>query len=528
MKPVKRMKKLKKILCVLIAALTVVAAFSSCSKEITGKPSTDEIDDSVMLKLPVSKTDSFNPFYTSTDFNSRLMKLIYDSLITVEKDLSCKNLIASDIKAEGKSIRVTIRDNVYFSDGSVVKADDVVYSFSKASESDNFSVKLSGFQSAVKSGDNCVVFTLTQEDIYAVNCLDFPIVKGPETKGKNKKTSADEEYYDEEDEDEINSVPIGSGRYKYEDNSYNTLIFNERWMGEELPGVMRIQLVNLIDLSSAVASMETGNISFLFQDLSSGIYNRVNAKTTDVLMTNLVFLGLNSNSKALSKQAVRQAINLLLDRRSIVEKSFLGYAKEALTPFYPDWKELKNLFLDKTEEEESIYEASQLLDGAGYSEKDSLSMRKSDEMKLTLAVNGDNAYKLSTAEVIADCLKRAGIKVNIEKLKFDDFTQALQSVDYDMYIGEVKLPCNMSLQSFFTQEGDVSYGIDLEKSIVKSYNDFRSGKISMQKFTDYFNVYLPFIPLCYRMGVAAYTNEIKYSEECNQSDVYAGIYSWKY
>ena len=521
------MKKAKRFICIFLSIILVVMTFSSCGKD-KGEKSSDEIDDSVMIKLPVSKSDSFNPYKSETEFNNEVMSLLYDGLVKLNSDLSVTNVIASSAEVSGKSVIVELKDEIYFSNGTKLTSSDVTYSFNQAKESENYDKKLSNFKTCVNSGNNGVTFELEESDIYAVNCLDFPIVQRPADE-KNEKKKDDEYVYEEEEESfEDEKIVIGSGRYRFEDESKNTLIMNEYWYGEELPKVRRIELVNLLDIGAAVSSMETGNISYLFQDLSSGIFNRVNAKTTPILMTNLVFLGINSYSTALAKPEVRQAVSLVIDKDKIVENSFLSYAVVAETPFYPLWNELKKVHLEQRNTEEDKYEAEILLDKAGYEEKTALGMRSSEEIHLKLLVNSDNAYKVSAADEIALNLKNIGITVEVSKLPWDEYVYALQSVDYDIYIGEVKLSNNMSLMSFFEEEGAVSYGINSSSEVIDKYKSMRAGQISLQRFIDYFNVSVPFVPLCYRTGIATYTNEISYETEGTQSDLYAGIYTWEY
>lgn len=513
---------MKKALCLLISLVILLTGLSSCKKG--GKdPETDNIDDSVSIKLPVSFVDSFDPYLCETSFNSQITLLLYDGLIKIEDDLTYKNALASGINVGKGEISVTVRNDAYFSDGTRVTARDVTASFEKAKDSELYSSRLSNFESAVSSGDNVVVFKTVREDVYCVNCLDFPILKF-ETKKAESEDGADTV---EAVGDELGNI-IGSGRYKFDSTVADTLTLNEYWYGEELPKIRRIKLVNLIDAGDAVDSMETGNVSFLFQDLSSGVFNRVNAQTSEILMTNLVFLGINAFSKCLTKPEVRQAINLVISKDSIAENAFLGYAKAAKTPFYPSWNKLAEIYFDETDEKEDLYEANRLLDSAGYAETNEIGMRSSSDTTLKLLVNSDNPYKSAAADEIAKSLKSIGLSVSVNKVDFETYKNELANVSYDLYIGEVKLPDDMSLEVFFGEDAGAAYGINKDTDIVEEYYNFRAGKVSLQRFADLFNVYLPFIPLCYRKGIASYTNELSYENEGTHSDVYAGIYTWKY
>ena len=144
-----------------------MTAFSSCNNDDDNR-SENNIDDSVFIKLPVSQVDSFDPYLCETDFNSKIGLLLFDGLIKIEEDLSYSYAVASEVKVNGNSIFVEIRDDAYFSDSTSVTSRDVVDSFRKAKESDAYSSKLSNIESATSSGDTGVVFTLGKSDVYSV------------------------------------------------------------------------------------------------------------------------------------------------------------------------------------------------------------------------------------------------------------------------------------------------------------------------------------------------------------------------
>lgn len=495
------MKKTMRFLCILLCAVIVLTSFTSCSISLGEiKSATAEIDDSNVLKLPVRNTDSLNPYLAITEYNLALSSLLFEGLVKVKEDFTTENAIALNVKTGPETVEVTINPAGVFSDSSRITAADVEYSYNLAKESDAFKKQLENFEEISASGDS-VTFKLKTPDKYAALCLDFPIVK---------QQAEDYEGY-----------VIGSGKYKIEND--DTLILNEKWRGKDLPKVRRIRLVNMLDTSSGPESVETGNISFYFQNMSSGNYIRKNVKTHATLMTNLVFLGINSFDETMKKPEVRQAVSLLMPKETIVEKSYLGYAQVAETPFLPTFKEVVNLRLP--EKNEAFNEATELLESAGYSRGNDVTK---DVMRIRLIVNDDNAFKVSAADNIATALKSVGIVAAVEKLPFEIFKQRLQDGEYELYIGEVKMTKNMSLYPFFSVTGGASYGIDMNSKIVTTYNDFLNGKVTLQRFVDYFEVAVPFEPICFRCGIEMYTNEVTVPEYGTVTDNFENIYSWYY
>lgn len=79
--------------------------------------------------------------------------------------VAAKNAIVS-----GNTVNVTLAET-YFSDGTVVTANDVAYSFKLAKSSPACAEKLKNFASVSISTANMLVFTLLKADPYALRAL---------------------------------------------------------------------------------------------------------------------------------------------------------------------------------------------------------------------------------------------------------------------------------------------------------------------------------------------------------------------
>ena len=84
----------------------------------------------------------------------------------------------------------------------------------------------------------------------------------------------------------------------------------------------------------------------------------------------------------------------------------------------------------------------------------------------------------------------------------------------------------MSLLPFFSQKGDVTYGINTDSATAGAYKDFRSGKADISTFIQVFSLEKPFIPLLFREGIAYYSRELTYEDTVNEYELFANIYSW--
>lgn len=461
------------------------------------------------LSLPYVKGDSLNPFTAKSLPNQMLSTVLYDSLYSVDATLSPQPLLAATGSVSGTQVRVALKSGLVFSDGSSLSASDVVYSFEKAAASPHYRAQLSNFSGAKAQGGE-IVFTLKTADPYALACLDFAVIK----RGSDSSETA---------------IPVGSGRYcAARGDSSVTLKANKVWSGGNTMKFASISLVDVPDSSSIIHSLEIGNVNFIFKDLSDGVYQRINANTTEFLMNNLVFLGIQSKNELLQNPKILQAMSLALAREEIASSAYQGHAAASAVPFRPDWNALKGLSTADVKQNKEA--AVKLLQEAGFDKTDFSGARTGGgkTLQFTLAVNQDNPFRLSAANMIATQLSAVGIQVTVSQLAWADYTKAVQGGSFDLYLGEVKLSSNMSLLPFFDESGAVKTGINQEGAAAASYRQMLTGAVSLQDFLNTFQENPAFLPVCFRKGVVARSRDVQGDLISHSGDVYANLQDWHF
>lgn len=492
---------MKKIVALLLAALLLTLTACSDSgfdgdENPTLVAPLGEDADVAQTKLVYSKIDSMNPFKAESAVNLRLMSLIYDGLFTLDSTYTPQKALAKGCAAGANMLNVTLDTSRKFSDGTGVTASDVIYSFKLAQTSPAYAERLANFKSVTSSNSATLVFNLEEADVYAQNCLTFPIIK----------RGSDEDY------------PVGSGRYVLvQKNGVHQLEANPL-KREFKPSITRIELIEIKNSDDIGSSLEIGNTCFSFNDLSGGSYSRVNASTVDVVMNNFVYLGINGGNELLSEPLVRRAINLCLERESIVTTAFQGHAAAAYSPFNPLWGALP---VEQTVFQPDFTAALELIAQSGVD----LAGKA-----LRLVVNSDNAFKSEAAELIIASLAKAGIIVDAVELPLEGFIEAVENEEFDLYIGEIRLTPDMNITELFSG-GACGAGVieEMQTASYERYLQLLAGDCELMDFINTYNSELPFIPLCYRSAAASYTNSLDYGNSiCCDSDVFSNIESWKF
>ena len=502
---------MKKALFLLLCLIVIFSSFVSCKKEEVIEPEAEttvieEEEKDFVVSLGYYSHESLNPFTTESRTNKNISTLLYDSLFKTESDYEAVGEIAQGYEFQDGDLLVHLKEDILFTDGSTLSAEDVVYSFNQAKSAPLYKASLKNFSSARAQTESTVLFTLYTPDIYAVSCLQFPVVK-----------YASLAY----------EAPVGSGRYILKGKDKPYLSANEDYSLDEILEQKRINLYDLNKSETPFYLLQIGELSFIYDDLTSdSLTYKINASTAEINLNNLVFLTFNKNSEILQDKNIREAVCLSVDKALLCGEIYDSLAVPAETPFNPSWYELESFV---PEEKDSAITPSSLLDKSGYIYEYDINEYRSKDfeyLKLSFLVSDSDEKKVSLAKKITNTLKKNGIDVSLSIIEKDKFTSALSEGDYDMYLGEVKLTEDMSLSSFFTEGQGLSYGIDTSCAASKAYFDFKAGKIDITTFAKVFDEYKPFLPICYKKGIAYYSRELRYEGTASENDIFSNIYSW--
>lgn len=523
------MKNSRKIISMLLA---LAAVFSLCACSENGKTDGSETTTLVQevipaaknsIILPIAHNDTLDPFKDISSVNRSLVTLLYDGLIYIDESFTPQSILLSSYTNSDKLMTVTLKSGMLFSDGSAITADDVVYSFDKAKASSYYSARLSDIKSATASGEK-ISFELYAPNTNALACLDFPIVK----KGTVQTLNSGDNLFDI-------VPPIGAGRYIISGTLPTaTLIPNPNCNRKESMSITSISLFEVNDSDGMAYGLQIGNYDYWYNDLSSGTYSRVNAGLSSVPTNNLVYIAFNDEKSIFTENAVRCAVSMLLDRNSISSQSFQGHAASAVVPFNPSWSAMKGITLS-TKSTANVDGAKAVLEKAGYTSINHYGYRCSNTKSLTctLTVCKDNGFKVAAAKQIKEQLAKLNFNVKITELSYKDYTKAIAEGDYEMYLGEIKVPANMNISQFFTPGSATNSAITLldenenEFTVCRDeYHALLTGTLAIADFCKLFESEMPFVPVCYRYGVEIYSRKLSSQTGGTCYDNFRNITGW--
>lgn len=498
----------------------------ACAKKPSGttpqKGENTVVNKRETITLLYSTSDSFNPYESITDQNRRITKLIFEPLVKIDDNFNAVLCLAKEVKTEGTVCTVTLR-SAQFSDGSILTADDVVYSFKAAKASKSlYASHLYEIKNAQAIDSNTVVFNLAKSDPYAENLLSFPIFKA----GSDKLT----------DEDSVKLVPIGCGRYIF--NSDKTeLVQNTKYYGK-LGDIVKIRLINAPDSESVAHYVEIGAADIYFNDISDGEIFRMSGQKYDINLNNLVYIGVNHAVGDLGSSLLRQAISSALNREAVCSNAYYNNAVPAKGFFNPAWQPVKSVQNIQTLPNSQI--TVENLEEIGYNNLDSegVRYRGGRSLRFSLLVNKENHSRVAAADLIAATLKEYGIKLTVIKVSFTEYQRRLKNSEFQLYLGEVNFTENMDISSLVVPGGSAAFGVKNSiPQVVEGetapltaagiVNAFYNGQAEITDVVSALQTEMPVIPVCYRTGVLFCKDGIKNVGGASQNDIFLKIDSYK-
>ena len=509
---------MRKAVC---AILCILLCFSfCCCKSENGKANEDAVnqgDTSLKneeINLLYFAGDSFNPYSASTKHNRELSHLLYDPLIKCDNSFNPTYCLAQNALLDGKVCTVTLK-SAYFTDGTPVTADDVVYSYNTAKKSETIYGSYFYEVASVSGNGNTVIFNLNCFDPYFLNLLDFPVIKAGSDGQKNS--------------DGVEIAPIGCGRYYVGEDS-SILLRNGNYHGK-IGEVGKINLINAPDDISATHYVEVGATEMYYADESVANIARMSGKRADVNTNNFVYIGINGAYGPLTSNLLRYAISAAIDRTEICHSAYFDNATPASGFFNPSISETSAVQSLKTVADTQI--TVENLNQIGYNNLDNgyYCNDSGKHIGLTLLVNSDNYSRVTAAKLIAKQCKTAGIEINVIERPYAEYASLLSSGNFQLYLGEIRVLPNFDLSGLVVAGGSAAYGLapasvdvstgqTLNAVCADMINKYKNGECLLSDLAGSFITEMPQIPVCYRNGMLFYTSRIESKVKPSASDIF--------
>lgn len=495
---------MQKRLCLILAVLLALALcgcndLPEISDPIPESGNTSVTDDSTPYRevaLAYSHDDTLNPFSATTEVNAQLTGLLYQGLIAIGEDMVPTVALAAEVEqTDDTHLTVTLQKGAVFSDGSAVTPSDVTASFKEAKKSERYRRLVQNVTTATVQKQT-VVFTLASADPNAVACLTFPVIKASTLTDKPGK------------------APVGTGLYVVESTKSGHRLKKNPQYTEYLP-YETVSLRHLPNRTARMHALNAGEISYCYDDLSEGDIPQVSGASCVVPMNALVYVGVNGAHPQLKEAKVRQALSLLMDRSAITETAYANRAVVTTAPFHPQWAKMEGL---SSTPKRNVDKAVTLLDEAG------CKPNRGKRLELELIYSTQRTDRAKVADAIRTQLEAGGVAVTLVPLTEEEYLKRLKTGKYDLYVAEIRLTADQSLRPLL-KGGEASYGVNAKGDAATAYGKYLAGDGTLKAFVTAFSKDMPYIPVCWRDGLAAYDRRLSAVSPIGY-DPYAGFADW--
>lgn len=386
-----------------LLSLTLIAGCAAGGTATTTPTAEHPADEVVVVMGPTSEPEAgFDPAFGWGAGEHVHEPLIQSTLTVTNADLTIGYDLATgmEVSDDGLTWTVTIRDDVSFTDGEPLTAEDVAFTYNtvKATSSVNDFTML---DSAEAVDDTTVLFHMTTP--YSIWPYTMAIV------GIVPEHAYDSTTY--------GSNPIGSGRYtlvQWDRGEQIILEANPDYYGEA-PKMKKVTIL-FMEEDAAFLAVQAGQAdlaytSAVYADQSPAGYSLLSCETVDNRGINLPTEG----NPVTADLAVRRAINIGVDREEMIQNVLNGYG----TPAYsvcdklPWYNPASEVAYDPEEAVRLLEEAGWVLGDDGVRVKDGVRA----ELNILYAT-GDSVRQALAAD-LSNQLAELGIACTTEGVGWD-------------------------------------------------------------------------------------------------------------
>ncbi len=534
------MKNTRRFIRTLSSILVVLLLASGCAANEKPEPTVTPIaiptatpapqpvtGGTLMLPIPRNPFQSeagtsYSPLTINTEEMRNMYSLVYEPLLRCDSSNRIIPSLAEKWSSDdtGRVWTIQLRKNVMWHNGSLLTAEDVLYTIGQIKllgSASYYSLAADAIESYEQADDSTLRITMKRAGAAALYALVFPVVCA-------------------ETPNELN----GTGPYQVQSSTETVeLTVNPRWW-RQAPYIQNIQCLSRESNDVALDSYEARQLNMVpTKTVSAGKYREEGVTSVlDVMTQEAEVLLVNHNNAILRNADVRKAIAYALDRSALVSNVYMNRAAVCDVPVPPD-----SFLYDATTKvyDHDLTKAAQLLNSAGWADEDGdgILQQGSSKLHLTLLVNDstESTYRKNAAALIATQLLKAGIKVEVVTAKLSieqangEFEQKLTNGEFDLALAGFQMePCG-NLAPYLASDGARNYGKvsgdwGTLLSAAAAAADENSMRETHAQLQQQFVQELPFIMLYFRMSSIVYSADIQNVSDIRGTDLFRTVSDW--
>ena len=405
----------RRVISLLCMAALVVSLLLGCGGESEERSGGSGDGDSVVIALdPGSEPEAgFDPAYGWGAGEHVHEPLIQSTLTVTNTDLTIGYDLATgySVSEDGLTWQVTIRNDVKFTDGEPLTAEDVAFTYNTVKETSSVN-DFTMLDHAEAADDTTVIFHMTRPfSIWLYTMAEVGILP--------------EHAYDSAT---YGTEPVGSGRYilkQWDKGQQVILEANPDYYGEA-PKMKQVTIL-FMEEDAAFLAAQSGQVDLAYTSATYSEeevdgYTLAAYESVDNRGLNLPAVSETTDSEGrtlgndfTSDVLVRRAINIGVDRQEMIDHVLNGYGSPAYSVCdqLPWYNEASEVAYDPEGAAALLDEAGWALGEDGVREKDGV------QAKMNLLYSNGDSVRQALAADFADQMEELGIICTIEGVGWD-------------------------------------------------------------------------------------------------------------
>lgn len=386
------------------------------AEEPTEEPAEEPVEEPATGEIPSSKTaivawvatdpPSLDPHVCNDSGCHTLTRTMYQALVAYEYGgTEIEGILAEtwEVSDNGTTWTFSLRDDVTFSDGSAVTAEDVAYSFDRLSGIGKGPawVMAGAYAGSEVVDEKTVIIKLTKSVGPFLFMLPRAFIVNKKVVEENATTDdpwGAEWLYDHD---------AGSGAFileAWEHGVETSVIRNPNYWDPEWPKIDRFIQRQVPEPSTHRLLIEQGDIDMVMfpsvDDLEAYETNPDTVISEDDSLTEL-YIMMSMVAPPLDDVRIRKAIALAFDYQSMIDGVWLGHAVQAQGPYS---RRMNFHNSDLPMYSRDLEQAAALVAEAGYGE---------GELELEFLIVQGEQYEMGSAQILQEGLTQIGVDLKI-------------------------------------------------------------------------------------------------------------------
>jgi len=504
-------------ICIIIAIIVSLAIVHRDNS--SNKNKKNDVIKEESISLLIIEPDFLNPLVSQNKYVQQVSNLVFDGLTKLDSNLKPNLVLAKTFIPDNTLTKwtVSLRDDVFFHDGSKLTVDDVIFTINKIKELENsyYLYNVSNISSLTKVSDYEFIINLEKSDNFLMSKMDIPILS--KAYYENKSLEHTDKY-------------VGTGIYKQTDFSKTnmSLVAFSDYYSKTSGNIKNIEVKIIEKARPGFELLKVGEVDVADTSTDVGAYGR-SAYNSKKYVTG-IFEGIifNSENEVLKDPIAREAILLGINRDLIIEEYLGGYGISVDLPVNPN-SYLVNTGLTKKSFNPEY--AQDILTNNGFKDNLTFGFRTKNENKLqfNLLINKDKENAEEKAEFIKKDLKNIGIDIKVMAKSTIDYNTAIAKKEYDLAITDwVISEYPEFLYSFESNSKDNIFDFsneDYDYYVFMAKTEYLEGRLTeyFRKMQEILIRELPIMGLYFETSTVYYNKDIEGELNSTVNDIYSGI-----